>query len=152
VLFSAFVALGACVPVQAEVGQAEVEVTRPMLVHAVSLEARQLTPTLSAEDLIIVYEVRLDVRQVLAGGDVGSMESDVVTVRLAASNAGYFRRGADLVVLLDPRRIAAAAPLHWRGFSRFACVEKAEMEGAGLDVRGERSIAVGSELCLPYGP
>lgn len=126
--------------------------TRPVLVHAVSLEARQLTPTLSAEDLVVVYEVRLDIQQVLEGGAALSMESDVVTVRLAASNAGYVRRGAELVVLLDPRRIAASAPLHWRRFTRFACVEKAEMEGAGLNVFDERSIVVGSELCLHYGP
>ncbi|HKR25690.1 MAG TPA: hypothetical protein VJS15_10550 [Allosphingosinicella sp.] len=130
----------------------EADVRAPVLVRALSLGARQVTPTEAVEDLIVLYEVRLEVSQVLAGAPEGSMESDTVTVRLAASNAGHFRRGAELVVLLDPRRMALSRALYWRRFTQFACVATSEVRNSALDLSDRRPIVVGDDTCIFYGP
>jgi len=144
--------LSACVSAPSESRPAQIELPRPVLVRAIAQSVRQDTEATTAEDLNSVYEVRLDVQQVLAGAPEGSMESEIATVRLAASNAGYFGRGAELVVLLDPKRINSSTPLYWRRFTRFACVESTELEKSGLTLDESQALSVGGDTCLFYGP
>jgi hypothetical protein len=126
---------------------AAVVVAEPLAVRLVAGAQPDGEPMLAA-----VYEVRLKITQVLEGGGTGSLEDEEIQVRLSASNAGYLGRGAELVVLLDPRRMSASQPVYWRRFVRFACVERAATTESGLATDRALWVAVGQDLCLRYGP
>jgi hypothetical protein len=151
-LLACLLAVAGCASNPTRVETQAAEIQAPVLVRALSLGARQITATEAAEEAIVLYEVRLEIRQVLAGAAEGSMEADVITVPLAASNPGYFRRGAEIVILLDPQRIRLSRPLYWRRFTRFACVASTEIAGSSLNLSDRQSIMVGDDTCLYYGP
>ena len=144
--------MAACVSLPAESWSAEVQVTKPILVRAIVQSAKQLTPIMEAQDLVAVYEVKLEIQQVLAGASEWSMESDAITIKLAASNPGYFGRGAELVVLLDPSQSSASKASYWRRFTRFACIETAQVDKSRLQLEDRQAVVVGTDTCLIYGP
>ena len=144
--------LGACAPIPAGAEVVTATVTKPAIVRAIVQNASQLTPTNEAKDLIVDYQVTLELQEVIAGAPVGSMDGDVISVRLAAGNSGYFRKGNDLIVLLDPKLIANGQSIYWRRFTRFACIETAEAAKSGIAIPDKSRVQVGDDICLFYGP
>jgi hypothetical protein len=122
----------------------------PVLVLARSKGAKLVSSAQDEPLLSAIFDVRLEIEQVLAGDGWRNMDDDSIVVRLRAENPGFLASGVKLIVLLDPVLVSQKKELYWRRPMTVYCVSKEVIEDRGLVVNIGKPIRFGRDVCINY--